>query len=392
MVNISPPGTLASHEEQLLNKISDPSLKKWDKKWKAESGFSGASVFIAWVTYDNELSAYQVFKFGKKEQVEREHTKWEKYVKNGLTRFHGIPVKHFICEGDRAMIVYDCASADARFRSFKELFRNTAQPNDPKVCIEHLFKNVLSPWYVNVSFNQENLAGTVRNKLSDNKIQKYDRCIREITERTGNNLLQQAQGTGLSDLRDDLCGHFANHTTLTPRCIVHDDLNSENILLFRQKSLTVQDNGLYGDTDTDHICIIDYANTGTTNAFTDMTTLEAVIKFQLVNLENDDTWAQVPNFEDYCLGKFNLTVPNNQQPFARNTELVKAALAISALREQARSILDRNNLCPETSYWVYLFLSTVRHLGYTDLSPRQKLYALLSAAKIKDKIKLIRNP
>ena len=389
-LEIIPHDVLKKHEKALLQTINNPTLLKWDLKERADTGRSGARVFISLATYDQGLSAYQVFKFNTVEKLQKEHDGWDKYVKNGLSRFHGVPIKYFKDISDNAMIVYDCASANAEFVSFKKLFRNTPDPNNIKTCIKHIFTDMLNPWFEKTEFSHENLFQTITSDLDKEQIEKIEKHLNSIIAGEHNYLSAKELKFEhwAKKLPNPLLIDSLNNTTLStvlsPQCVVHGDLNSENILLFEEKALVKSDAGTDRIEDIKHISLIDYAYTGGANAFVDLATLEAVIKFQLIE-QSSETLHKILEFEDYCLSNLELTLPGKSYLFANDTELVKALTVITELRLQAKRILNRCTRCKDISYWAYLYIYTMNHIIYDGLSPNQKQYALASAGMIMDK-------
>src|SRR2546427_2553748 len=124
MVHLGNPGSyddptncLDKEKKELIGRI--PYLEKWEWRKTLRGGFSGAEVFLAWVSRKGKPQSLDVFKFDSSKKSQKEKRNWKEYA-NYLDRRNVVSVKHFIPGQRRSLIVYDCASFDGHLETFAE--------------------------------------------------------------------------------------------------------------------------------------------------------------------------------------------------------------------------------------------------------------------------------
>jgi len=154
-------------EKGLIKRIKD--LKGCEIVKTFTEGFSSAQVRLVWANYGDYYSL-QVFKFGKRAEIERERENWDKYVKNSLDRKHIVHVKDYLYDKKgNALLIYDCASHQGNFKSFKEYYDEL---DNPAEIVEYLFEYVLNPWFATCRYELEDYTQIYRKMFDQAKINK----------------------------------------------------------------------------------------------------------------------------------------------------------------------------------------------------------------------------
>jgi len=137
-----------------------------------------------------------------------------------------------------------------------------------------------------------------------------------------------------------------------PRGIVHGDLNARNILFYQSEAFT-QVGVEIKQVAVKVPCIIDYAHTGEKSLYTDIATMESVLKFQLLEIDsvNPDVLLQ---FEKE--NTISNIVPSNQ-PHITDPHLQKLFSCIQILREFVRKITYNDSEYLPLGYWLTLYKS-----------------------------------
>lgn len=130
------------------------------------------------------------------------------------------------------------------------------------------------------------------------------------------------------------------------------------------------------------LCLIDYTHTEPNWVVRDLTKLEADIKFHLLKMNQAKDWIALVQLEEIISDQIAFDPRAAGDRTSGIAELQKAALAVQAIRTQAKSLLNRDSRIEHLAYWVYLYTSTLNALSYKNLSLSQYCYALISASLI----------
>jgi hypothetical protein len=366
-------------EKDIIRQIPKIEQFEWMKDLKC--GYSGAKVILAWVTYRNKIQALEVFKFGIANEIQSEKDNWEAHVKRFLDRANVVPVNHFVKDSHskRGLIVYGCASyREADIQTFAEFWKYNL---NTEKSIEYIFSHLLKPWYSRSIHGSEDLGLAVNSffKKKLNRLKKAVNLPPHDCDRPG----IEIKGFGRRLPNPLYKGHtnISPQNFIVPKSIIHGDLKAQNILLVNRKILI--DNTIIVEKD---ICLIDYANTGQGNVLSDLADLEASIKFQLLELENIRE-EELFKFEEHICNDFKPTSTTDtiQSLQIASGELQKGLISISAIRREAARIIEIGRNIEPLSFFVPLYLHTLKSILHHDKTPLQKRYAFFSAAIILDK-------
>jgi DNA-binding response OmpR family regulator len=157
----------------------------------------------------------------------------------------------------------------------------------------------------------------------------------------------------------------------TYESITHGDLNQNNILV---------DNA-------EGIWLIDFEKTERSHILRDVATLDAVVRFQLLEAE-EATLDECLEMEEALLGIAHFSQLDRLSSAFQTTNpaLEKAYHITCYLRTLARWAIDRNPRDDMDEYYVALLYNALFTLQFFSLSPRQREYAFLSASLLADKL------
>ena len=364
---------LTDGEKSLIQRV--PDLESWQAVREFKAGFSGAKVILVWATYSAGFNSYQVFKFGTPIQIQQEEDNWTKYVKNSLPRKNIVHLKNSISNGNLSLIIYDCVSHKADFKSFREFY---STHNNPSEILSHLFMNILNPWFAQAQFRVEDLNNTFSLFFEETK---RTLARQNMSPLIGNPLKKgiKVEEVFLPNPLHPAHLPSQSFSVVVPTGVVHGDLNADNILLNIDTALSFD--GLK-EVDVWDICLIDFHQTKKSNQFTDLAKLETVIKFQLLEI---DDFKLLLAFENFILDRVEPTIPEHPLSFNKDKKLLKAFYTILPLRHQAGELIKRDGRCEDIGFWMYLYLFTLKSINYIDLSWRQRMYAFISASLILNK-------
>jgi anti-anti-sigma factor len=144
--------------------------------------------------------------------------------------------------------------------------------------------------------------------------------------------------------------------------ICHGDLNMQNILLDEREN----------------IYVIDFSETRPRNIVSDLARLEPIVKFEMVQIDDDATLRQMLEFEKGLVSSSTL---HQIPPFTyagSDPSVHKAYQVIRLLRRHADTVtIFETDIVP---YWLALLEWTLPVVVYAQMSDWQKKYAAYSAA------------
>lgn len=148
------------------------------------------------------------------------------------------------------------------------------------------------------------------------------------------------------------------------KCIVHGDLNMQNVLLDEREN----------------IYVIDYSETGIKNAVTDFARLETILKTEWIPLKGEADLRKVLTFEKALINCASLDEAPAFSDDGADAALGKAFRIIRLLRSYAdRVTLFETSMLP---YLLALLEWTYPIISFHTVSPLQKKFSLYSAGMI----------
>lgn len=173
------------------------------------------------------------------------------------------------------------------------------------------------------------------------------------------------------------CGNWANATATQRDSIVHGDFHAGNILIERGNSPP---------------WFIDFSDVHIGPTVQDIASLEASIKFQLLSsntlqtLDIDNIYTfETLLFSEQPQQALQALIPRPiEPPEDKNAELRKIWKAIDLLRTTATNNYMAGR--DPRPYYLALLHATLPVLYYRDVSPWQKLYAFISAARLCERL------
>jgi hypothetical protein len=351
-----------------------------------------------------------VLKLDSAANIQEEKGRYARCVAHRLGQTPGEPwvppQRYGQIEGqDWGAIAYNLIGADEddleRLQSFGEYYVTHNSSQQIEDALRYVF-DALAPWWTTSMAGNELCAQWRRATLYG----EYDRLKRNRPQmETGLRQVGQVlqfetlQTTSADqkyvDLEDDTrlrnplnwvkdvfeaeqLGEWATQGIFRRDSIVHGDMHSGNILISQDRAGQIR------------AWVIDFPHIHVGPTVQDMARLEADIKFGLLA---DDTLrglslGDLRRFESILLPASDQPAPSladlmprsNEQPDA---QLAKARQAVCLLRKEACTYMAGNDARP---YYLALLHSTLPVLYYRDRTPRQKLYAFLSAALLCERL------
>ena len=351
-----------------------------------------------------------VLKLDSVANIKEEEKRYQHCVAGRLGRVAGEPWvprhRNGKIEGqDWGAIAYNLAGAGPstldRLQSFGKYYLahdNSQQIEDALGCIFE----ALRPWWQNAKVENDPCASFRRTTLRG----EYDRLTRKQRQmETGIRQVGQALqiqtlqavdadqryvdlegdirlGNPLNWVRDvfeaEQPGTWITQDTLRRDSIVHGDLHANNILISQEMGGQLA------------AWVIDFPHTHVGPTVQDVARLEADIKFGLLpddslrHLSMGDMWhfevSILPQSDQFPPPMAALTPGPIEQA---DQQLHKAHNSVCLLRNEARKYMSGDNACP---YYLALLHATLPILYYRDRTPRQKLYAFISAALVCERL------
>jgi uncharacterized protein associated with vWA-MoxR-VMAP ternary system len=166
-----------------------------------------------------------------------------------------------------------------------------------------------------------------------------------------------------------LSQHQFVHTTYV--CTQHGDLNQHNLLV---------DNDGY-------TWMIDFQSTGLGHILCDITTLDSIVRLQLLPADGATLEERLKMEVALCgLKHFNQVDQLSTLFSTSNAVLAKAFATVVHLRLLARSLVCQNPDNDISEYYVALFYSALNTLRYQSLAIEQREHALLCASLLAKRI------
>ena len=319
-------------------------------------GYSESSPLLVYATYKNSKN-YQVFKIGQNRIIQEEVCGWNEFIKNGhYEHLHVTHLKEHISDSPHSLIVYNYAGRiDKEPITFETLYKSNKNPEN---ILKYVFDTVLKLFSDMV--RRENDVLQIADILKINK-EGIDKITGEIKKLSGDNnastiprikVTNEELYTPLYFYPFNPAQNPENVAISIPRGIVHGDLNARNILFYQSEAFT-QVGVEIKQVAVKVPCIIDYAHTGEKSLYTDIATMESVLKFQLLEIDNVNPDVLLQFEKENILS--NIVLSN--QPHITDPHLQKLFSCIQILREFVRKITYNDSEYLPLGYWLTLYKS-----------------------------------
>jgi len=321
------------------------------------------------VAYDREArrTLPTVLKIGPPALTAREEQANRDYVARFILN-NGTTVLGGAAEGDWAGLRYNFLGVngpESRLVWLREhyLQRSTA---DVVALFETLLTRVLKPWYGQPKWEQvwlyrEHTPLRLFPQLFETAERELGVSADEPT------LTCQELGVELPNPMHFLRHEYARRSgdsRLWYTAICHGDLNLQNVLVDEREN----------------VYVIDFSETRPRNAVSDFARIEPITKFEFLRLDSDDDLRQVLEFEVGLTSVARLSDPPPLVYRGNDPLVARAHAVIALLRRAANTVtLFEQDVIP---YWLAVLEWTYSVICYRQVSPRQKRYAVYSAALI----------
>ncbi len=317
-----------------------------------------------------------VVKFGHMRRIEEEVKRFHEYVSSFVSGARHTTIVKVAYTPLLGGIAYSLLGSSANnWVDFGQFYRQN-EIGKIRAALHQLFHSTCGAWYASPGMMRP------RDLLTD--YQKQFGCTLAQLEHEVRGSLPQVQEQEDKLIFGALAGNrlFPNPFIAlrgkklvypTYESITHGDLNQHNILV----------------EDAEDMWMIDFEKTGRSHILQDVATLDAVVRFQLLE-ENDATLPERLQMEE-ALGRINkFSQLDTLAPTlrTRNAALAKAYATTLALRKLAWWTIDQNPSDDMKEYYTALLLNALNTLQFFSLSKRQREHALLSASLLVSKSRL----
>ncbi len=337
-------------------------------------GYSGTCVLLIKPFYTNTGGGRTfVVKFGNVNKIKQEYDNFKQFVEPfvGGKRCTGILASNRtpLLGGIRYSLLG--ASGDL-LEEFGDFYAHAKLPQLKK-ALERLFNDTCGAWYANPGRLQPHNLTTDYERILGFTLEELEQITRQFStvDVTTDHITFHAlseQRTFLNPLVILSQQEFV-HTTYV--CAQHGDLNQHNLLVDNE----------------DYTWMIDFQSTGLGHILCDITTLDSIVRFQLLPA-NGATLEERLAMEVALCGPrhFNQIDQLSTLFTTTNTALAKAFATVVHLRLLARSLVCQNPDNDISEYYVALFYNALNTLRYQNLATEQREHALLCASLLASRI------
>jgi hypothetical protein len=350
-----------------VKKLAQRSLSECDSISLAllsVEGFSGTALVVAGGTHRvaQVPIQHQVLKVGRKQPIRDEHRRFSSYV---LQLLQSVPAqtRRLQTYRDWAALPYWKIGASSSVRSLGTFYAQAHTEEILAICAK-LFDGIMAPWLRARTSAQRHIFKDQRYcyGISEADLTKITNAAKRLTQLE---LSADPVATWRALTRLD------HSPAVVYECIIHGDLNSNNVL--------IDDGG--------KPWLIDFAHTGLGHYLRDLAKLEAEVKFLLMDPDGGRPriarWLELDRVLDDRW-------PFGQKPTravysaCRDEHLSKAFAVLTSVRTVARDRMIGPKPPQIAQYRAALLHHTLRVIAYDDVSPAKKEYAIRSAARLAD--------
>ncbi|HEU5377115.1 MAG TPA: phosphotransferase [Ktedonobacteraceae bacterium] len=342
-------------------------------------GFSGAKVLKV-LPFLAEASGGRWFivKFGAIRELEQEYLNYKKYIYSSIKDGYSTAADKYEHTLHLGGILYSFIGTDIRYiESFGHAYQ-TKPLAQIRAILDILFRSICRNWYASTSELQPRNLTEVYQREGHDKLVKQESSIAARLP-----AVQFRQTLFFQSFKKTPSRSFPNpfrvlaHTRAFIRptyvCTTHGDLNHNNILVDQ----------------ANYSWLIDFQHAGQSHILRDITTLDAVIRFQLL-LADQVTLDEFLEMEEVLCSVQQFSQLNTLQEsfLTNNPALLKVYQTVLHLRMLAYWMVERNPADDMSEYYIALLYRALDTLHYDDLKEEQHERALLSASLLIDRLGL----
>lgn len=342
-------------------------------------GFSGAKVLKV-LPFLAEASGGRWFivKFGAIRELEQEYLNYKKYIYSSIKDGYSTAADKYEHTLHLGGILYSFIGTDIRYiESFGHAYQ-TKPLSQIRAMLDILFRSICRNWYASTSELQPLNLTEVYQREGHDKLVKQESSIAARLP-----AVQFRQTLFFQSFKKTPSRSFPNpfrvlaHTRAFIRptyvCTTHGDLNHNNILVDQ----------------ANYSWLIDFQHAGQSHILRDITTLDAVIRFQLL-LADQVTLDEFLEMEEVLCSvqQFSQLKTLQERFLTNNPALLKVYQTVLHLRMLAYWMVERNPADDMSEYYIALLYRALDTLHYDDLKEEQHERALLSASLLIDRLGL----
>jgi anti-anti-sigma factor len=330
-------------------------------------GFMSSTFKAVAYDHDGRRTLPSVVKIGPTALTQREQQAHHDYVSRFILN-NGTTLLGDARHGDWAGLRYNFLGVNGPDSRLTWLYDQYHQRPVPEVMalFERLFTRVLKPWYAQPKWEPVFL-------FRDHTPLRLFPSVLETAEQLLG-ISADSPDFDCHELGVRLPNPFrflkyeyprrASESRLWYTAICHGDLNLRNVLVDER----------------DNLYVIDFSETRPRNAVSDFARLEAVLKFEMTRVDNDEDLQRLVEFDEALT---SVTALDQPAPFCYRGDdplVARAHAGIALLRRCAdRATLFEVDIVP---YWLALLEWTYATVCYRQMSARHKRCAACSAALI----------
>ncbi len=339
-------------------------------------GHSGTGVLWVQPFYTTGGSGHEVIvKFGDFNKVEEEYRNFKKYVQPFLGSGRNTTVLDVRRTARLGGIIYSLLGTGTdQLVEFGEFYRR-ANISQIKDALDRLFWDTCGAWYASPGHIQPlDLAADYQQSLEYTPKRLEQVLFNQLKAVQGRQNLHFKNLKGERTFTNPILAttgiSFVRPTYL---CITHGDFNQNNLLV----------------DSTGHMWMIDFQGISQSHILRDISTLDSVVRFQLLAAEEATLQERLQIEEALCSIKRFSQVEQLMNRFSTtNSALSKAYATVVHLRKVARRLVERNASDDISEYYIALLYNAMNTLRFSSLSQVQREHALLCASLLTDRLGL----
>ncbi len=341
-------------------------------------GWSGAGVLQIQPFYrDGGKGRDLLVKFGAIESIATEYANFQKHVQNFISEGRSSVVLHTRRTVHLGGIIYSLLGAGGDQMKDFATFYHESTTAEIKKSLFQLITRTCENWYANrTSLQQLDLAAIYQKVFGfqPGRLEAaLNRALQTLDiERRPHVILFNALPEGRTftnplPIADQTLACFSHLS------ISHGDLNPHNMLV----------------DESNRIWLIDFQSTGESHILRDIATLDAVVRFQILQTHEASLEERLAFEEILCSAESYTHLETLDQSFhSDNPALRKAFDTVVYLRTLARHTMSSSRRAEIHEYYIALMYIALNTLRFTEtLSTLQRQHALLSASLLADRLK-----
>jgi CheY-like chemotaxis protein/thiamine kinase-like enzyme len=340
------------------------------------TGYSGVGVLRIQPFYQNKgMGRELIVKFGDVQQIEEEYKNFKEFVEPFLGSGRNTTILDMRRTTHLAGILYSLLGTSSdELTDFGEFYRQ-ADLSQINKALEHLFLSTCGAWYANHDYPQplnltedyQQLFGYTQKEL-EQILSRRLKSVRRNRKLTFDSLNSERTFTNPLLAIDSIALTRPTYTSTT-----HGDFNPHNLLV----------------DSTGHVWLIDFQETGKGHILRDVATLDSVVRFQLLAVQEATLAERLLMEEALCSIEHFSQVKDLATRFSTaNLMLAKIYDTVIHLRSLASRLVERNPNDDMSEYYIALLYSALNTMRFSSLQQVQREHALLSASLLVDRLGL----